>query len=70
MADIAADRVELIYDESAQSHSALMHDTRANEQSAHNVLRHSAVRKYDEVDPLEAAAAEMILGKAQKAANG
>lgn len=68
MADLSNDRAELIYDESAQSHASLMHDTRGNEQSAHNVLRHSAVRKYDEVDPLEAAAAEMILGKAQKAA--
>lgn len=67
-ADLDNDRAELIFDESAASHSALMHDLRGNEQSAQNVLRHSIVRKYDEVDPLEAAAAEMILGKAQKAA--
>lgn len=68
-ADLSDARAELIYDESAQSHSALQHDTRGNEQSAHNVLRHSGVKKYNEVDPIEAAATEMILGKAQKIAN-
>ena len=65
MADLADDQLELLLGESAGSHSALMHDTRGNEQSAHNILRHSGVRKYDQVDPIEAAATEMILGKAQ-----
>lgn len=61
--DLNDDCIENVYNESLQSHSDLMHDTRANIQSAHNVLRHSGVRKYNEEDPIEAAAVEMILTK-------
>lgn len=62
-ADIHDDCAQSVLHESARSHSDLMHDTRANVQSAHNILRHSGVRKYNEEDPIEAAAVEMILTK-------
>ena len=64
-ADLSDDRAELIYDEGAQSHADLMHDTRGNIQSAFNILRHSGVRKYDKLDPIEAASTEAILNIAQ-----
>ena len=61
--DVSDDCCENTLQESLYSHSDLMHDTRANVQSAHNILRHSGVRKYNEEDPIEAAAVEMILTK-------
>lgn len=61
--DIDDDCCGNILNEALQSHSDLMHDTRGNIQSAHNILRHSGVRKYNEVDPIESAAVEMILTK-------
>ena len=61
--DVSDDCCENALQESLYSHSDLMHDTRANVQSAHNILRHSGVQKYNEVDPIEAAAVEMILTK-------
>lgn len=63
MADISKECCENILHEALRSHSDLMHDTRGNVQSAHNILRHSGVRKYNEEDPIEAAAVEMILTK-------
>lgn len=69
-ADISNDAAELLFEQTARNHQALQHDTRANEQSAHNVLNHSTVKKYNEVDPIQSAAVEMVLGKAQKVANG
>ena len=63
MADLSDDRTDLILSESYQNHSSLMHGTRANEQSAHNIARHSSVRKFDQVDPVEAAAVEVIIGR-------
>lgn len=61
--DIAGTCLQNILHESLRSHSDLMHDSRANVQSSHNVLRHSGVRKYDKEDPIEGAAVEMILTK-------
>lgn len=60
-ADLSDDAAELLYEDSLRSHASLMHDTRGNEQSAHTVLRHTGVKKYDEVGPIEAAASEVIL---------
>ena len=61
--DIDDDCVGNILTEALQSHSDLMHGTRSNIQSAHNILRHSGVKKYNVVDPIESAAVEMILTK-------
>lgn len=48
-----------------ESHESLMAESRGNAQVAHNIVRQSAARKFNEVDPLESAAAEVILKKAQ-----
>lgn len=63
--DISTDELEMLQGESIRSHQALMHDSRANEQVAHSILRFTGVKKFNEVDPIEAASVEMILGKAQ-----
>lgn len=65
MAMVDTGSAEMVFQSSMESHAALMHDTRANEQNAHSIARHSAVRKFDQVDPIEAAAVEMILGLSQ-----
>ena len=59
--DIPDERAEITLSEAIGSHSSLMHETRANEQSAHNLARHSAWRNFDQEDPIEAAAVEVIL---------
>jgi len=59
--DIDDSCCENVLNEALQSHSDLMHDTRGNIQSAHNILRHSGVKKFNVVDPIESAAVEMIL---------
>ena len=61
--DISDDRCSLVLEESMQAHSALMAETRGNAQTAHNIVRLSAARKFNQEDPIEAAAAEMILQK-------
>jgi hypothetical protein len=61
--DLSDDCFQLTLEESAQAHSALMVESRGNAQSAHSVVRHSAARKFNQEDPIEAAAAEMILKK-------
>ena len=61
MADLLDDQTAMLLGEGAGSHQSLMHDTRGNEQSAHGVLRHTTVKKYDEVGPIEAAASEVIM---------
>ena len=67
MADILDDQTAILLGEGAQSHQSLMHDTRGNEQSAHNVLRHTVVKQFDEVGPIEAAASEAIMRLKPKA---
>ena len=61
--DVDDDCCELIMEDEARAHSALMHESRANSQSAHNIVRHSGARKFNQEDPIEAASAEMILKK-------
>jgi len=59
--DLDVDVAEQALEEGALAHTALMTETRANAQSAHSIVRHSAARKFNQEDPIEAAAAEMIL---------
>jgi hypothetical protein len=59
--DVSDDCCEMTLEESIQAHSALMAETRANAESAHSIVRHSGARKFNQEDPIEAAAAEMIL---------
>lgn len=66
--DIAPDVTELLMEQTVRNHQALMHDSGANEQNVHNILNNTAVKKYNEVDPIQSAAVEMVLGNAQKIA--
>lgn len=61
--DISAGCCEMVLEESLQAHSALMVESRGNAQSAHSIVRHSGARKFNQEDPIEAAATEMILKK-------
>ena len=62
-ADISEDTLEMLLEEQLQSHDALMGESRGNAISAHSIVRHSAARKFNQEDPIEAAATEMILQK-------
>jgi hypothetical protein len=62
-ADLAPECLELLLDSQLSASDALMHEAGANAQSAHSIVRHSAARKFNQEDPIEAAAAEMILQK-------
>lgn len=61
--DIDQDCLELLLDEWSQGHTSAVHETANNAASAHSIVRHSAARKFNQEDPIEAAAAEMILQK-------
>lgn len=59
--DLDVDVAEQVLEEGALAHAALMTEARGNAESAHSIVRHSAARKFNQEDPIEAAAAEMIL---------
>jgi len=59
--DISADICEELLEEAAGAHSAGMFEVRANGASANSLVRHAAGLKFHREDPIEAAAAEMIL---------
>ena len=61
-ADLSNDSLELLLEQDMGAHDALMQEAGGNIQSAHNIVRHSGARKYNQEDPIEAAAAEKILG--------
>lgn len=63
MADLSDDCLGLLLDEQLGASDALIHEAGANASSAHSIVRHSAARKFNQEDPIEAAAAEMILTK-------
>lgn len=59
----STDCAGLVLEEDLQAHSARMHETVSNAESAHSIVRHAAAGKFADVDPIEAASAEMILTK-------
>lgn len=61
--DLADDCLEMLLDEQEGGFDALMHESAANAAHANNVVRLSGARKFNQEDPIEAAAAEMILQK-------
>lgn len=61
--DLSDDCLELLLDEQMGAFDALMHEVTANASSANSIVRHSGARKFNQEDPIEAAAAEMILQK-------
>ena len=59
--DMDVDIAEQALEEEALAHTASMTEARANATSGHSIVRHSAARKFNQEDPIEAAAADMIL---------
>ena len=61
--DLHDDTLEALLDDEQGAFDNLMEESVANGMSAHSIVRHSAARKFNQEDPIEAAAAEMILQK-------
>lgn len=61
--DLSSDSLELLLEQDMGAHDVMMQEHRGNAESAHNIVRHSGARKFNQEDPIEAAAAEMILQK-------
>lgn len=47
--------------ESVQAHQHIMNESKGNIQSSNNLLRHVAVKKFDQVDAIESSAVEKVL---------
>lgn len=61
--DIDQDCAELLAEDSLVGHKAMMEDIDANAENVSQVVRGAAGRKFAEIGPLEAAAAEVLLKK-------
>ena len=61
--DLDGDALEYALEQEMNMADFQQAETRANGSSAHSVMRHSGARKYNQEDPIEAAATEMILSK-------
>lgn len=61
--DLTNDSLELLLEQSTGAFDQLAIDAAGSAQSSNDIVRHSAARKFNQEDPIEAAAAEMILQK-------
>lgn len=61
--DISFDSLELMTEQQLKMFDHLMGESAGNAQGAHSIVRYSAARKFNQEDPIEAAATEMILNK-------
>jgi hypothetical protein len=61
--DLSNDALEMLLEEQLGAFDTLMVESGGNIQSANSIVRHSGARKFNQEDPIEAAAAEMILQK-------
>ncbi len=61
--DLDDDCLELLLDDQMGAYDMLMTESTANISGAHNIVRYSGARKFNQEDPIEAAATEMILQK-------
>ncbi len=61
--DLDDDCLELLLDDQMAAYDVLMAESTANGSSAASIVRHSGARKFNQEDPIEAAATEMILQK-------
>ena len=61
--DLSNDTLEMLLDEEMGAFDSLMQETIGNAQGAHSIVRYSGARKFNQEDPIEAAATEMILQK-------
>lgn len=62
--DIDQDCAELLAEDTLTGHKQMLEDISANIEVASQHARNEASRKYAEVDPIQAAAAERVLKKA------
>lgn len=61
--DLSNDSLELLTEAHLQTWDNLMAESAGNIQGASSIVRYSAARKFNQEDPIEAAATEMILQK-------
>ena len=61
--DIDGDCIETMLESMTETHEALMTEIGANAEVGHSIVRVSGARKFNREDPIEAAAAEVILKK-------
>lgn len=61
--DIDQDCAELILESVMAGHEADLAEITANAETAYSIVRFSGARKFNREDPMEAAAAEVILKK-------
>ena len=54
--DLSANVAAMLMKEGSESHQALMTDIRHNGASVHNLVRHAAFRKFDEIGSMESRA--------------
>lgn len=60
-ADIADDAFSFFLENFLETQETLVAESQGNIQSSNSIMRHSASRQLNQVDPIEAACAEMIL---------
>jgi hypothetical protein len=60
-ADIPDDVMSLHVEQFLKTQESLLAESQGNVSSANSIVRHSAARKFNQEDPIEAACAEMIL---------
>jgi len=61
--DLSDDCLNRLLDEQMAAYDALSVEATGNGSSADSIVRHAAARKFNQEDPIEAAATEMILQK-------
>jgi hypothetical protein len=64
MSDLGDDTLSVHLEEFFRTQESLLTESQGNVASANSVVRHSAARKFNQEDPIEAACAEMILRNA------
>jgi hypothetical protein len=61
--DIDQDCAEVLAESAAMTHENLMAEIAANAEGASSIVRYAGARKFNREDPIEAAAAEVIMRK-------
>jgi hypothetical protein len=61
--DMDTDGLQVILEDMAKGHTAFVEDQAANEETMGQIVDFASGRKFDEVGPIEAAAAEVIMKK-------
>lgn len=59
--DASDNTCEMLIEQGMAAHQSMMTESRGNSAGAHSIVRYSAARKFNREDPIEAAAAEMVL---------